>query len=336
MHPETGPDVPPSVRWIRNTRDLLHRRKGATLLVTLAVTGLVVLLGGFYTVENGETAAVLRFGKLHNDAVSPGLRFHWPQGIEDVVKARTQEVSRLEISQDDRSTLSLLTGDENLIETQLVVQYRIGTLRDFLFASEDAEALLRQIVTATLVESFASTSVDDVLTSAKTAIQESVRRRAQERLDACNSGITLVSVNLQSVNPPREAEGAFRAVSDARAQAAQSINQAQGEKERLLRLSRGEADRDLSAARAQADNRRNEAEGSAQRFLALLKQKRQAPRLTQVELYNATLQKVLPAARLVILAPGAPLRLDIQSLEAGDLDAGGPVRIQPGRSMDDR
>lgn len=338
MSPEagsTGTPTPPSVRWIRSGRDLLHRRRGAALALLAAGFLFLSALSGLYTVENGESAAVLRFGRLHHDAVEPGLRFRWPQGIEEVLKARTGEISRLEIRRDEASGLSLLTGDENLIDADLVVQYRIGNLRDALFASESAEELLRQVVTATLVEAFAATHVDEVLTSAKTAIQNSVRSRAQERLDACRSGLVLVAVNLQSVNPPREAENAFRGVSDARAQAAQAINNAQGEKERALRLSRGEADRELSTSRATADNRRSEAAGSAQRFLSLLKQKRAAPRLTRIELYNQVIQQVLPNARLIVLAPGEPLRLELQELPIDDPDDA-PVRIPPGRSMDDR
>ncbi len=338
MSPEAGGGnpTPPSVRWIRHGRDVLRRRRGTVLAVAVACFLVLSALSGLYTVENGESAAVLRFGRLHHDAVEPGLRFRWPQGIEQVIKARTGEISRLEIHRGESAGLSLLTGDENLIEANLVVQYRIGDLRDALFASEDAEDLLRHVVTATLVEAFAATPVDEVLTSAKTAIQNKVRQTAQQRLDDCRSGLVLVAINLQSVNPPREAEGAFRAVSDARAQAAQAINNAQGEKDRALRISRGEADRELSTSRAAADNRRSEAAGSAQRFLSLLKQKRAAPQLTRIELYNQVIQQVLPNARLVILAPGEPLRLELQQLPVDDDQDAGPVRIPPGRSMDDR
>lgn len=327
--------TPPSVRWIRRGREALSQRRGTVLTVAVLCFAVISALSGLYTVENGESAAVLRFGRLHHDAVEPGLRFHWPQGIEEVIKARTGEISRLEIQRGESAGLSLLTGDENLIEANLVVQYRIGDLRDALFAVEDNEELLRQVITATLVEAFAATSVDEVLTSAKTAIQNKVRQEAQQRLDDCQSGLVLVAVNLQSVNPPREAEGAFRAVSDARAQAAQAINNAQGEKERALRISRGEADRELSTSRAAADNRRSEAAGSAQRFLSLLKQKRAAPQLTRIELYNQVIQQVLPNARVVVLAPGEPLRLELQQLPAED-GKQAPVRIPPGRSMDDR
>lgn len=332
---ETTQPLPPSVRWIRRGRDLLHQRSRLAVAIALGCCLLWVLLSGFYTVENGETASVLRFGRLHHDAVEPGLRFRWPQGIEDVIKARTGEISRLEILRGESSGLSLLTGDENLIDASLVVQYRIGDLRSFLFASEDAEELVRQVVTAALVEAFAATPVDEVLTSAKTEIQNTVRQQAQQRLDACQSGIALVAINLQSVNPPREAEGAFRSVSDARAQAAQAINNAQGEKDRVLRISRGEADRELSTARAAAANRASEAAGSAKRFLSLLQQHRVAPQLTRIELYNRIIQQVLPSVRLVVLAPGEELRLELNQLPINDATTA-PVRIPPGRSMDDR
>ncbi len=323
---------PPSVRMIRGLRRWFRgswRRLGWAVA---AVWLLLTLATGVYKVDNGETAAVLRFGELVADNLEPGLGTGLP-GIHEVLKARTGDVFRLEISGDFEPELALVTGDENLIETTLVVQYRIKDLSAFLFATESPEALLRQAVRAALVASFATTPVDEVLTSAKAAIQNDVRREAQERLDRYDSGLTVVAVNLQTVKAPPEAAGAFRAVSDARAEAAQAIERAQGDRDRALRLARGEAEKLLTEARAAADRRLQEARGAAGRFQALLRQKRLAPGQTRAELYNATIQKVLPAARLVILAPGEAPRIDVHYLERRGEAGGG---VPPGVSFDDR
>lgn len=333
MAADPRPDaLPPSVRIVRRLRDRIHRRWRAVLAAAAGIGLLAALASGLYTVENGETAARLRFGALADSAIEPGLRLSLP-GVDDVITARTGDVSRMTIEGDFAPELSLVTGDENLIETALVVQYRIKDLSDYLFAVEDAELLLHQVVRAALVEAFAATPVDELLTSAKASIQNRVRQSAQRSLDRCGSGVTIVSVNLQSVDPPREAAGAFRAVNDARAEAAKALNRAGGERDRALRLARGEADKLRTEAHAAADRRLQEARGAADRFESLLRQKRLAPGQTRAELYAATLEKVLPAARLIVLAPGETPKIDVNTF---DRSSDGRSRIPPGVSFDDR
>ncbi len=332
--PRAGPPQadPPSVRAIRGLRRWLAGRWRRVAAALAALGLLAALSAGVYKVDNGETAAVLRFGELVDGAVQPGLGASLP-GVHEVIKARTGDVFRVEIGGDFAPELALVTGDENLIVTTLVVQYRIQDLSRYLFATEDPLALLRQAVRAALVASFATQPVDEVLTAAKAAIQNDVRREAQGRLDRYGAGLTVVAVNLQTVTPPPEAAGAFRAVSDARAEAAQAIERAEGERDRSLRLARGEADKLLTEARAAADKRLQGARGAADRFRALLRQKRLAPGQTRTELYNATVQKVLPRARLVVLAPGEAPRIDLNYL---DRPEGAGAGVPPGVSFDDR
>lgn len=307
-----------SVRIIRGLRDGIHRRGRVLAGAGLGLAILGWLTAGVYTVASDESAALLRFGAVVDDAIGPGLRFALP-GIHQVHKARTGDVARLAIEGDLMPELALVTGDENLIEATLVVQYRISDLGDYLFSTEDPQALLEQVVRAALVDAFAVTPVDEVLTSAKASIQSTVRYEAQVRLEnVYHSGITLVAVNLQAVEPPPEADGAFRAVNDARAEAAQAINQAQGEKDRALRLARGEAGQVLSAARATADRRLQEARGAADRFESLLRQRRQSPEQAWTELYNTTVQQVLPRARLIFLTPGEDPEIDVHLIERSD------------------
>lgn len=332
---ETEP-IPPSVRWIRAARQLLDRHGRALLGAGALLLLVVVLSGGFYTVENGESAARLRFGALQGDTIGSGLHFRWPSGIETVVKAPTSEVSRLEIQGDDGPTLSLLTSDENLIDVQLVVQYRIDDLGPFLFATEEPARLLTQAVRGALVDVVASTPVDELLTSAKGEIQNRVRQQTQDRLDTYQNGLSLVSVSLQAIIPPREVSSAFRAVSDARAEAAKAMNSAQENRDRAIRLARGEAEKTLSEARAAADTRVQKASGAAERFRSLLRQVRLSPEQTRTELYFGALRTILPEARLIILAPGESPEIDVHLLPG---ESGGSQRkpaIPPGVSFDDR
>ena len=307
-----------SVRLVWRVRDGLrsNRRRGLGM-VLLALVGWLGV-DAVYTVDNGESAAVLRFGALVDDTVEPGLRFRAPAGVDDVTKTRTGEVFRVQVEGDEPPRLDLVTGDENLIEVALTVQYRITRLGDYLFRTEDAETLVRQTIRADMVEAVAALGVDDVLTSAKTLVQQQVRERSQARRDDYDSGVTLVSVNLQAVDPPPEAEAAFRGVLDARAEAAETVSYARAEQDRALRLASGEAAQLLSAAEAEANMAVQIARGAAERFRELLVQKRRSPELARTDLFARTIREVLPRTRVIVLAPGELPELEVNLVGDGN------------------
>ena len=300
-----------SVRLVWRVRDALSSNRRRALGVVLLVLAGWLGIDAVYTVDNGESAAVLRFGALVDDTVAPGLRFRAPAGVDNVNKTRTGEVFRVEVVGDRFSRLDLVTGDENLIEMALTVQYRITRLGDYLFRTEDAKTLVRQTIRADMVEAVAALGVDDVLTSAKALVQQRVRERSQARLDGYDSGVALVSVNLQAVEPPREAEDAFRDVLDARAEAAESVSYARAEQDTALRLASGQAAQILSAAEAEANTTVQIARGAAQRFQKLLVQKQRSPGLTRADLFVRTIRKVLPRTRVIVLAPGELPELEV-------------------------
>ncbi|MEM7480859.1 MAG: protease modulator HflK [Acidobacteriota bacterium] len=315
MAPDS-PMPPPSVRWIRGAVEYTRRRRRAVFGALAAVILLLWLAAGIYSVGNGESAALLRFGRYTGQPVASGLRFRLP-GVERVEKVATGEVFRLEIFGEKVPDLVLITGDENLIETTLVVQYQVAETGRFLFGSEDPELLVAQVVRAALVETVASLPVDTVLTSGKAAIQNRVRTEAQRLLEGYGAGVVLTAVNLQAVDPPREAAAAFRDVSDAKAQAAGQISDAESARERELSLARGGAEQLLSRAGADADRRRQQARGAAERFRQVLAQKRRTPGQTETDLWLETVQSTLPQARVIVLAPGQRPVIDVQMVEEG-------------------
>lgn len=315
-------DQPPlSIRLIWKLRDQLRRHHRKALLALAAVVTVVWLGGGFFTIDNGESGALLRFGSMVHDTVAPGLHYRLPLGIDEVVEKRTGEVFRLEIAGNWVPHLSLVSGDENLIAVAIVVQYRILRLGTYLFATEDSKTIIHQTVRAELLEAAAGLTVDDLLTSGKASLQRQVQLRSQERLDAYGLGVGLVSVNLQEVAPPPEAEDAFRAVLDARADAERGISVADSRADRQLRLARGTMAQLIGTAEAVANRRRQEARGAARRFEELLTQYRRSPELTRTELYTRTVQEALPRTRVVVLPAGESL----------DLNLFAPERSQPER-----
>jgi membrane protease subunit HflK len=157
--------------------------------------------------------------------------------------------------------------------------------------------------------------VDEVLTSGKALVQNTARSEAQGMLDRYNAGVSLLAVSLQSVNPPGEAVSAFHAVSDAKAQAAQAINEAEGNREQMLSNARGMASKAVQEASAQADARVQRARGATERFAQVLARAKRTPEQTRTELYLSTIREVLPRARIVLLAPGAPPGIDLNFIE---------------------
>jgi membrane protease subunit HflK len=310
-------DDVPSVRWIR-AAVALCRRRGRSLAALLALGALGCWLGGgLYEVANGASGVVRRFGRLAERRVEPGLHLTLPPGVDTVTKVKTGEVVRLEVAGDGGAPISLVTGDENLIETTLVVQYRVSSPAPYLFQTEDPTAMLTQAVRAALVDEIARRTVEEVLTSGKASVQNEVRRKAQAMLLAYGTGLSLVAVTLQAVNPPPEAVAAFLEVSDARAQAARAVNEAQTRRETSLNLARGRAERSLAEARTWADQRQQKARGAASRFEQVLAQARRTPQQTRTDFYLAMVRKVLPKARIIVLAPGEAPRIDIYLTQPG-------------------
>ncbi|MCZ7584290.1 MAG: protease modulator HflK [Deltaproteobacteria bacterium] len=194
----------------------MRANKGRALLALAALVVAASVAAGVFAVSVEESAARQRFGRLVDDAVGSGLHVRLPWGIEKVTKVKTGEVLRAEIGADE--PFSLLTGDENLIDLSVVIQYKITGLGSYLFACEKPELVVDQAVRAALVGAVARMNVDDVLTSGKAGIQTDARAEAQASLNGYGAGITLVALNLQSVNPPAEAAAAFRNVNDAKAE----------------------------------------------------------------------------------------------------------------------
>ncbi|MCP4899606.1 MAG: FtsH protease activity modulator HflK [bacterium] len=312
MSDRTNPD-PPSVRFLTDIGDKLVRHRSRVVAAAFFIVTLVGMWQAVYTVDNGESGALLRFGGLVDSAILPGLHFLVPGGVEEVDILRTDEVFRLDVQGDLASTLSYLTGDENFIEAQIVVQYRIVDLGPFLFSVEDPEMLINQAVRAALLQSVAICSVEDVLTSAKARLQIEVRDRAQEALERLGVGVVLVAVNFASVAPPSEVAPAFRRVSDSRAEAAEIINRARAGRERSLRLARGKAEQMIQEARGASAARVAQARGETLRFEELLVQSRSARRQTRDTLKFDTLDKVLQRATVVLLptGKGSPIEINL-------------------------
>ena len=210
--------------------------------IVLAIVILVVIavaLTSMYTVEADEVAVVLRFGK-YIDTTPPGLRFKLPFGIDRVIGLPVERVFKEEFGfrtlragvrtqydpRDYSDESLLLTGDLNIADVEWVVQYQISDPRKFLFEIRDATRSLRDLSEAVMRTIVGDRTVTEVLTIGRIEIAAEVKKRLQELLDRYNTGLLLVNVTLQDVNPPEAVKPSFNAVNEAKQEKEKLINEA--------------------------------------------------------------------------------------------------------------
>ena len=266
---------------------------------------IIWLATGIYTVQPGEQAALRRLGRF-SSIEEPGLHWFWPAPIGTRNVVQVAEIRRLELgfrgSTPVLSESLMITGDENIVDAQLLVQYNIKNLEDFLFKAVDpagitikdvAETALRQVVGAR--------AIDDVLTVEKEAVQAETRQLLQQLLDSYQTGINVTEVKLQNVFAPEQVKDAFDDVVRAKEDKARIINLADAYKEDIIPRARGEAARQIEGSEAFRQERIALATGQAQRFLAILQEYRQAPDVTRQRLYLEAMEEILPNISKLIL-----------------------------------
>jgi len=295
-------------RW---ERWLQHMPKAPMLVVVISAL-LVLLLWlatGIYTVGPGEQGMIRRFGKAV--AVSgPGLRYHWPYPIERVEVVNMAAVRRLEVG--FRSTPRyrvvpqeslMLTGDENIVDAQAIVQYRVKDPGAYLFRVADPDQALRDAAEVGLRSVIGRTTIEEVLTLGRVDIQDQTRQFLQQLLDTYQAGLMVTEVKLQVVDPPEQVKDAFHEVVRAREDRERLINEARGYQEDMMPKARGQAEQMLRGAEAYKAQREIRSQGEAAKFLSILEEYAKARDVTEQRLYIETLQRVLPKAQKIVISP---------------------------------
>jgi membrane protease subunit HflK len=307
---EAQPQPTPRPVWVR--------RSAITL-------GALWLLSGIYLVQADQQAVVVRFGAVVEPRVPPGLHYSLPWPVDRVFKLKVQQQRRLVIGGDLSDavlgrtrplTSQFLTGDQNIINMRVAVQYSVGTPADFLFRTQDPSQVLGGAVESELARRLAHIKVDDILTTEKIAIQNAVRSAAQAAADTYRIGVAVSSVNIEAVKPPDEAADAFRDVASARADAIRIVNESQGYANDLVPRARGEANQLLESARAYKESKINRATGDADRFTQVAAEYQKAPVVTSQRAYIEALEQVLPKIRKLIVDPNG--NLDLTIIRKGD------------------
>jgi membrane protease subunit HflK len=254
-------------------------------------------LSGVYFVSADQQAVVLRFGKVTDSRVPAGVHWAWPYPIGQVQKLRVRETKRLTLGLDGIESVTrsqYLTGDRNILNIRLVVQFAINDPSQFLFRSSNVNTLVGNAARGALAEVVAGRHVDDLLTTEKVAVQERVQAVAQETLTRYQCGVSLIGVTLDSIVPPDEVVEAFRLVSSAREDRDRIVREAESYANGVVPVARGEAAQLGEQALTYNTQRVNEATGDAARFTGVANEYSKAPTETATRLYLETMDEVLP------------------------------------------
>jgi membrane protease subunit HflK len=308
------PPTPADGRWID--------RRGPRIAL-----GVVALwaLSGVYIVLPDQQAVETLFGKVVAPRVMPGLHYALPWPIESVTKLKVRQLQRLVVGGDLPDSVlgrtqplasQFLTGDQNIINMRVVVQYSVGVPADYLFRAQNPGQMVGAAVESELARRVAHAQVDAVLTTEKAAIQEETRAAAQKLLNDFRAGVQLSTINIESVAPPPEAADAFRDVASARADTARIVSEAEGYSNDLIPKARGQAQQLLEEAQAYKEKKINEASGDAARFNQIAAEYSKASQVTGQRLYLETMEQVLPRIRKLIVDQNG--NLDLTIIRKGD------------------
>ncbi|MCK4272012.1 FtsH protease activity modulator HflK [bacterium] len=346
---------PPPAGLSHRSLDLILwlRHRGRRLLVWLSV--LVLLLwfsSGLYQVGPGERALVFRFGRLLDaSGQGPGLRVHLPWPVERARKIPVNIIRRIEIgfrtqliasAADMRSyqwesrhvigkyikkpeESIMFTGDENLIDVNTIVQYRVAEITSFLLRLEDPETLVRLAAEEAIRTVVGMETLDNLLTLDRLSVEEQILQTLQATLERVGSGIQVMAVKLQDVHPPIEVVEAFRDVASAREDKNRLINEAYAYRNEVLPRARGKGVDEIYQAEAQKQERINAARGEAEKFVALLREYQKAREVTEVRMFLETMEKALSGMEKFIVEPGAsrePLDLRFFKGQPGEIFEG--------------
>ena len=250
------------------------------------------LLTGTYMVGPDEVGVVRTFGE-HTRVAQSGLNWHFPVPIETVNTPKVTEVKRVEIGfrtlrngqyrTVEKESL-MLTGDENIVDAEMIVQYKIKDPVAYLFNIVEPELTVREAAEASLRTVVGRNKIDETLTTGKFTIQEETKFQLQSILDLYESGIHVVAVQLQDVSPPKEVIGAFKDVASAKEDKNRMVNQAEGYRNDLIPKARGEAEAMIRAAEGFRESRIKRAEGDAAKFTTILQEYRKAKSITEKRL----------------------------------------------------
>jgi membrane protease subunit HflK len=339
--PQPGGSRPPDLEdLLRRGQDRLQQwlpgGHFSSVGVALVLVGAIAIwfLSGFYRVQSEELGVVMRFGKYVGEE-QPGLRYHLPYPIETVQLPKALRVNTTAIGvtlNDDPSRRTrtardvpeeslMLTGDENIVDVDFTVLWRIKPkgAANYLFNIQNADGTVKAVAESAMREVVGRSNIQPILTGARTTIEQNVQELMQKTLDNYGAGIQIAQVQMQKVDPPAQVIESFRDVQAARADLERKQNEAQSYANSIVPGARGQASKILQTAEGYKEQAVAEAKGQSARFLKVYEEYKKAPDVTRERIYLETMERVLGGADKLVYDGGASQQGVVPLLPLGDL-----------------
>lgn len=311
------------------------------VIVLLVIAAIVIwLLSGLYRVEPNEEGVVLVFGR-YTETTEPGLHWNWPAPIGEVETPSVESINAIEVgfrttktsgaTQDDVAQESLmLTGDQNIIDIDFTVLWRVSDARNYLFNIREPSETVKTAAESAMRDIIGQTEIQRALTESRGDIEVETRELLQSILDSYGSGILITQIQLQNVQPPEPVADSFNDVQRALQDRDRLRNQAEAYRNDVLPRARGEAQQIIQEANAYRESVVAEAEGEANRFLSVYEAYSESPDTTRQRLYLETLEEVYGSTEKILMESDATENivpyLPLNELNRRTLSDGQPVR----------
>ena len=321
--PGGGPGGAPDLEEIlRRGQDRLRQAlpggslgTGGIVLIVLVVV-LLWFASGLYRVQTDEQGVVLRFGRFV-ELTQPGLNYHLPWPIETALTPSVTRINRVDVGmrgalgeagagrgaavRDVPEESLMLTGDENIVDVDFTVLWRIKSAADFLFNIENQEATVKAVAESAMREVVGRAQIQPILSQGRQETELSAQELIQRVLDQYGAGIEVTQLQLQKVDPPTAVIDSFRDVQAARADQERLQNEAEAYANRVIPEARGDAARITEAAEAYRNAVIADARGQASRFNAIYAEYRLAPEVTRQRMFLETMERVFSGMDKVII-----------------------------------
>ena len=289
-------------------------KRSIILIVLVAIA--VWFLSGLYRVQPGERGTELMFGKYVN-TTQPGLNFWFPWPIGSVLKPNVEKTNQINIGfrglgsmrrsdnvRDVPQESLMLTGDQNIIDIDFVVQWRIKNAPNFLFNIRDPQTTIKLAAESSIREIVGQTPLEEVLATKRTEVEAKTREVLQRIMDDYKAGVFIADVKMQKVDPPQKVIDAFNDVQRARQDKERQQNEAEAYRNDIVPKAKGEASKQVEEAMAYRERLGKEAEGEAKRFISVYDAYKTGKAVTLKRLYLERMQDVLSKSEKVIVDKG--------------------------------
>lgn len=276
------------------------------------------MLSGIYFVKWDEQGIVRRFGAVVRESVEPGLHYRLPYPVEKVVLVKKDNIRNVQ-----SGTNLLLTGDTNLVNVNMGIQYKVADAVKYSLNVNNLDSLIKAVATTSIRQVVGENNIDFLLSTGKAEVEVSSKKLLQEALDRNNTGVQVVSLQLLEMAPPQEVVDSFQDLASARQDKATYINEAQAYMNAIIPEARGNAYKSVKEAEAYKDEKIKTAQGDAVLFVQKFEEYQKAKDVTEYRLYMEAMDKILPKVKKILL--GGNIKTEGTDLWLTNEGTGNPI-----------